>query len=572
MHRKLSVTIGQYSEAGRKAINQDYHGACIPREPQLSSKGVAIAIADGISSSDVSQIASQTAVSAFLDDYYCTSDAWSVKTSAQKVLYATNSWLYSQTRNGPHRFNKDKGYVCTFSAMIVKSRTAHIFHCGDARIYRLSGDVLEPLTTDHRHVVSEETSYLTRALGIHDSLELDYRRVPLEEGDIFVLCTDGVHEYIADQDIAQSILKNASDLDMLAEHISQQSFNGGSHDNLTVQILRVNTLPDSQIDEVQRQLTDLALPPKLEPRMLFDGYTIQREIYISSRSHVYLAVDTQTQEKVVIKTPSTELKDDIAYLEGLLMEEWIAKRVNNLHVLKAIRVNRRRKYIYTVSEYVDGQTLSQWIIDNPGPTIDQVRRIVEQIIKGVQAFHRQEMIHQDIRPNNIMIDSSGTVKIIDFGSTKVAGISDIRPNNEGVVGTLQYSAPEYFLSEGIARRADIFSVGVIAYQMLSGHLPFGTKVSSAKNKAAQHRLSYQSLLGRRPDIPEWVDDTIKKAVSVNPLKRYQEISEFSYDLHHPSRAFISKARIPLIERNPVVFWQSLSVLLLLVVLWQTANN
>ena len=247
MHRKLSITIGQYSEAGRKAINQDYHGACIPREPQLSSKGVAIAIADGISSSDVSQIASQTAVSAFLDDYYCTSDAWSVKTSAQKVLYATNSWLYSQTRNGPHRFNKDKGYVCTFSAMIVKSRTAHIFHCGDARIYRLSGDVLEPLTTDHRHVVSEETSYLTRALGIHDSLELDYRRVPLEEGDIFVLCTDGVHEYIADQDIAQSILKDASDLDMLAEHISQQSFNAGSHDNLTVQILRVNTLPDSQI-------------------------------------------------------------------------------------------------------------------------------------------------------------------------------------------------------------------------------------------------------------------------------------------------------------------------------------
>ena len=94
MTRQLKVSIGQYSDKGRKEINQDFHGALVPKEPQLGAKGVAIVLADGISSSSVSQIASEAAVTSFLEDYYCTSDAWSVKTSAERVLSATNSWMH----------------------------------------------------------------------------------------------------------------------------------------------------------------------------------------------------------------------------------------------------------------------------------------------------------------------------------------------------------------------------------------------------------------------------------------------------------------------------------------------
>src|SRR5690606_25145395 len=101
------------------------------------SKGIVVAIADGISSSNVSQIASETAIAGFIEDYYCTPEAWSVKLSAQRVLQAINSWLFSQTHNSPYRFDKDKGYICTFSALILKSHTAHLLHSGDTRIYRL---------------------------------------------------------------------------------------------------------------------------------------------------------------------------------------------------------------------------------------------------------------------------------------------------------------------------------------------------------------------------------------------------------------------------------------------------
>ncbi|MEN3363862.1 MAG: hypothetical protein V7606_1136 [Burkholderiales bacterium] len=195
MTSQLKISVGQYSDKGRKPTNQDFHGIAIPAEPQLSSKGIAIVLADGISSSAVSHIASQSAVASFLEDYYCTADAWSVRTSAERVLVATNAWLYSQTQQSQGRYDKNRGYVCTLSAMVIESTIAHTFHVGDTRIYRLHDNALEQLTNDHRVWVSPEQSYLGRALGIDSHLEIDYRAFQVEAGDIFVLATDGVYEH-----------------------------------------------------------------------------------------------------------------------------------------------------------------------------------------------------------------------------------------------------------------------------------------------------------------------------------------------------------------------------------------
>ena len=197
MRRGLKISIGQYSDKGRKDTNQDFHGVLIPQEPLLGLKGIAIVLADGISSSSVSRIASESAVKGFLTDYYCTSDSWSVKTSAQRVLEATNSWLHAQTRRSQNPYEKDKGYVCTLSAMVVKSTTAHIFHIGDCRIYRVAGNSLEQLTTDHRVVISSVQSYLGRALGVNPQIEIDYQSFRVERGDTFLLVNE-VHAQEAD--------------------------------------------------------------------------------------------------------------------------------------------------------------------------------------------------------------------------------------------------------------------------------------------------------------------------------------------------------------------------------------
>lgn len=569
MNKKLEIAIGQYSSAGIKNVNQDYHGMCVPDAPMLATKGITLALADGISSSQVSQIASATAIKGFIQDYYSTSDAWSVKTSAQRVLKATNSWLYAQTQNSPHRFNKDKGYICTFSAIIFKSNTAHLFHSGDSRIYRAAGSNLEQLSTDHRHVVDADTSYLTRAMGVHDTLEIDYQMLPLSEGDIFIIATDGVYEFLSSKAIADAVTRQA-DLTTVAKQLVESALAAGSDDNLTIQIARVDSLPSQHVEEVQQQIHLLPVPPQLSARMEFDGYNILRDIYISSRSHVFLAEDKETQEKVVIKTPSAEMRHNQAYLESFLMEDWIAKRVNNAHVLKAIEPSRKRNFLYIVTEYIEGQTLAQWMIDNPKPSMASVRRIVTQVAKGLQAFHRQEMVHQDLRPNNIMIDTAGTVKIIDFGATKVAGISEVKDLNEGLVGTAQFTAPEYFLGELGTPQSDIFSLGVITYKMLSGALPYGNAIAKTNSRRSQGRLSYQPLINEDLDVTGWVDYALSKATHIQPQKRYFEVSEFIYELNNPSSEFLNKTKPPLIERNPVRFWQCVSLILMAVIVYQNS--
>jgi serine/threonine protein kinase len=177
------------------------------------------------------------------------------------------------------------------------------------------------------------------------------------------------------------------------------------------------------------------------------------------------------------------------------------------------------------------------------------------------------MLHQDLRPANIMIDSSGTVKFIDFGSPKVAGISEMaKPiDQDEMLGTAQYSAPEYFLGESPTTRSDLFSLGVITYQMLTGKLPYGIKVSQARSRLAQNKLRYDSALAADREIPAWVDEVIKKAVQPNPQKRYQELSEFIFDLRQPNKEFLNRTRPPLLERNPLVFWKSVSYILALAV-------
>ena len=567
MERCLKVTVGQCSDKGIKDLNQDFHGVAIPQEPQLSSKGIVIALADGISSSTVSQIASAAAINGFLSDYYCTSETWSVKQSAQRVLYATNSWLHSQTRQSQYRYDKDKGYVCTFSCLIIKSNTAHVFHVGDTRVYRLHDTSMEQLTNDHRLWISEDKSYLSRALGIDQQLDIDYQSFAVSTGEIYILATDGVHEFVSANDIIASIKQSGDNLDLAAQTIVDKALANKSDDNLTIQILRIDDLPDQGLNEVQLQITDLPFPPELDARMEFDGYEIIRGLHSTSRSHVFLAKDIESDQRVILKIPSIDLRNDPAYLERFLMEEWIAKRIDSAHVLKPIANARQRQFLYVAMEFIEGKNLAQWMRDNPKPNLDDVRDIVEQIAKGLRAFHRLEMLHQDLKPDNIMIDQSGTVKIIDFGATLVAGLEEMESaiDQPLILGTAQYSAPEYFLGENGSIYSDQFSLGVITYQMLTGRLPYGSNIAKARSKTAQNKLKYQSLISDDCEIPAWIDDAIRTAVHVNPYKRYEDLSEFVYDLRHPSKTFLTKTKPPLLERNPVVFWQSVSIILLIAV-------
>lgn len=559
----LSVTIGQYSIAGIKPSNQDFHGALVPEGSELALKGISLAIADGISSSPVSHEASETIVNALMTDYYCTSDAWTVKTAASRVITATNSWLFAENRRA-RVGDMNRGRVCTLSALILKGHSAHIFHIGDSRIWQVSGDSLEPLTQDHTITLSETESYLGRSIGSVAQVEIDYREEPICEGDVFLLTTDGVHEHWNPKEVINTI-RTATSFDEAAEQIVQASLENGSQDNLTLQIVRIDSLPEA-IDSAGLidDTLNLPLPDLPKAGDVIDGFRIVRPLAQNARSHIFLATapgDQKGDEKVVLKFPSMDLRESQDYLRRFVMEEWISRRIQSPHVLGQAKAPAQRSSLYTITEFVDGQTLRQWMTDNPKPTLEQVRDIIEQVVSGLRAFHRREMLHQDLRPENIMIDSEGTVKIIDFGSTSVAGVQEISPTfvDNDILGTVQYTAPEYFLGYGGTPQSDLYALGVIAYEMLTGHLPYGPKVSHVRTQKDLGKLTFRSTLSTKDPLPDWVEYALGKAVSLNTNDRYQTFSEFLADLRQPSIDFKGKKNVALIEKNPVLFWQATTV-------------
>ncbi len=571
MRPRLQVSLGQHSLAGPShdgGPNQDCHGALLPTGHVLASKGIALAVADGISSSRVSQEASRTAVAAFLADYYATSDAWSVRRAAQRVISATNAWLHGQTMRSDARFDKDRGHVCTFSALVLKGRELHLLHVGDARLYRLHPHALEQLSDDHRVVISSTETYLGRALGAGPQVEIDYRHWDAEVREVYLLATDGAYSHLDAAAVHAALSTHPDDLDAAAAALTQQAHHRGSQDDATVLLLRIDALPDAGAAHPQLGREGLALPPPLAPRQQFEGFTLVRELQLSARSHVYLAVDDSSGAQVVVKVPAVDLRDDTEALDRFVLEEWVARRINSPHVLKAWPGERPRQHLFVAMDYVDGQTLAQWMVDHPRPPLDAVRALVAQLARGLQALHSREMLHQDLRAENVMIDRQGTVILIDLATVHVAGLAEGQQGAPAAAapGTLQYMAPEYLLGQGGSPRADLFSLAALTYQMLCGQLPYGLDAARVRSPQDLRALRYVPLRHHRPELPAWLDAVLKKALSPEPARRQEVVSEFVYDLHAPGAQFQSTRSPPLVERNPVRFWQATTLLLALAVL------
>ncbi len=550
---RIELTTGLFTSPGPKPQNEDCLGVHIPDVTLLATKGIVACIADGVSAASAGKEAAESAVISFIADYYQTPEAWEVKTAGQRVLTALNRWLFSQ---GQGFRAAEKGCVTTFTAIILKSQTAHVFHIGDSRLYRLRTGELEQITRDHASHVSADTCYLTRALGLTASPRIDYHTFPIETGDRFVLSTDGIHGEISVHDI-ESILKANPDSQASAEALGAATQH--SPDNRSCILLEILALPDSDKNDVFRQLSSLPFPPDLLPGQSIDGLHVERLISASKNSQLYLVSDIDDNNRsLVLKTPSITFEDDPSYLERFALEEWIGLRTDSLYLAKVIRRARPRRFLYYVLESIDGSTLGRWSEQNPSPPVEQVIRIVGQIVEGVRALHRRDTLHQDLKPDNILLDTEGNVKIIDYGSCRVGGIAEISTpfERESALGTIDFSAPEYRLGVNPTTHSDLFSIAVITYYLLTGgHHPYGKAWTNAKTPRDFFGLSYQAAAAHNLMVPLWMDAVLRKALSIRIENRQQAMSEFIHNLRHPDPAFLTTEPLPFAQRSPLLFWK-----------------
>lgn len=573
--KTLKVDAGFTSTAGIKPINEDFAGLHIPEDEfLLLNKGVALSLADGVSSAEAGKEASHTAVERFLDEYFQTPDTWSVAHSGEKILSTINLRLY---RKSQEFSAQGKGFLATFSSVIIKGQTAHFFHVGDSRIYLFRDGKLEQHTTDHITRINEQRSFLSRAIGMDNQLHLDYGKIHLQKDDMILITSDGVHDFLTEDHIIKVLSSKTSCRDISEQLVNQSQLNE-SDDNISAVVARIEDLPTQNLEDHSARLTRLPFPPELEVGMKLDGFEVQKELFASSRSQLYLVKESATGKQYAMKTPSRNYEEDLAYIDRFIQEEWIGSRIQNPNVVKVIRQNTERNFLYYLMEYVEGIGLDRWIELNsenssshnlsPRRAID----LVKQIASGLKAFHDNETLHQDLKPANIMIIDSPEefhegqplqerAMILDFGSVHVAGLAEIYrtvEDDDDALGTAAYSDPIYLSGHNPGIQGDIYSLATITYEMFTGQLPYGDKINDCRTVRDYDQLRYKDADKHNPVIPPWFDGALKKGCEFDLELRYQVINDFLQDLIQPNPEFLKED--PIIERNSsnLLLWKLIS--------------
>lgn len=554
---QLQVDIASHSIKGLKDNNEDAVGFFVPQEPEvLEGKGIALAVADGVSSAEAGKEASNTAITRFLSDYYQTPDTWSVKHAGQKILSSINLTLFKRS----HEFaSEEKGYLTTFTALVLKSRIAHFFHAGDSRAFLYRDGEFKQLTRDHVASIGSGRSFLARAMGMDNSIQIDYSQFTLEVGDILLVTSDGIHDFLTVEKITELMSAKLTCQERI-NSLVQSAFDNGSDDNISGALCHISALPNESLDDYNSKLTRLPFPPPLDEGITLDGYKVIKELFASSRSQLYLVEDTQSGEQIVMKTPSINFEEDTGYIDRFIQEEWIGKRIDSEHVVKIIKQQRPRTCLYYLMEYVQGISLEKWMSQNHFPKPKVAINLVEQIAQGLAAFHKMETIHQDLKPGNILVNDQNQIKVVDFGSVFVAGLAEvfIPLEHEGVLGTATYSDPKYLLGKNTGVQGDLYALATITYEIFTGKLPYGEKISECQTAFEYDRLRYISATVANPIIPMWFDRTLERGVSFDLERRYDNIPEFINDLKKPNPNYLLDDPKVTKNKSQVLFWQLLS--------------
>ena len=222
------VSIGFASETGQRKRNEDFVGAVVGGATPDERRDVVVAIADGIGGAKGGRVAAETVVRGFLDGLWDVPETMEVRRAGARILSALNSWLHAQGQQDPAL----EAMGCTFTALVLRGRVAHLLHVGDTRAYRLGGERLTRLTDDHVREGPGGSRLLYRALGVEADLRLDYAAQPMALYDRFLLCSDGVHAFLSDQAIADVLRARSAPSDA-SRALVDAAMAAGSNDNCT---------------------------------------------------------------------------------------------------------------------------------------------------------------------------------------------------------------------------------------------------------------------------------------------------------------------------------------------------
>ncbi len=463
--------------------------------------------------------------------------------------------------------SRDKGRMATtMVTSIFRNDKVSIAHVGDSRAYLIRKGRIKRLTSDHTYtslqvkfglllernaMTSPHRSTLTRALGFDPICHYDVVVEPLQAGDTVLQCSDGLYGFVLDEEILEIINKfhpgqACKNLIALAERRQ-------ASDNVSLQLI--------QIWDVDTPAGALAPAAKISQPTgkdvnvgtLLDGrFEITDVIAKSGMASLFKANDRETGAAVALKIPHLQIESDPAGFERFRREEEIGLRLNNPYILKIFPVKQKSRP-YIVMEYLDGQTLNDLLNHvRPLPEPDAAK-IASRICEALDYLHKNQVVHRDLKPQNIMLCNDGSLRIMDFGIAK--SLASRRLTFVGftpAMGTPDYMAPEQVKGSRGDHRTDIYSLGAILYEMATGEVPFG---GDSPYVIMNSRVTGDPVAPRKinPKLTPVMEEIILHAMERDPKRRYQSAAEMQRELNDYESVSLTKRYERL--RSPQV-WKS----------------
>src|SRR5277367_390640 len=513
------VSIGYHSATGPRPRNEDFVGAVLGSRPPEERRDVAAAIADGIGSAKGGRVAAETAVRGFLDGFWDVPETTEVRRAAARILDSLNAWINAQGRHDANLV----GMGCTFTALVLRGRHAHVLHVGDTRAYRLSAGRLLRLTVDHVRDDRGKSPVLVRALGIEAELRLDYTSHPLALHDRCLLCTDGVHGALVDEAIAD-ILRVRSAPEDTSRALVEAALEAGSTDNCTALVLDVVALPTARSADVGGAIRRLPLIPVPQVGDTVDGFVLNVLVSDGRYSRLFGAIDEVDGGTVVLKFPKPQVAAVATFHSAFVREAWVGTRVTSPWVAHVIELPpERQTCLYTVMPLYVGELLDTRLARAPGVGLEEGRTIAIRLAHAAAALHRAGIIHRDIKPDNVMLEAGLAVKLLDLGVVRLPGLEDFAPEN--IPGTTAYMAPEMFSGEAGNGASDVYALGVTLVRGFTGAYPYGNADAVSMPSLQRPR----DLSGLRPDLPAWVGAALGRAIALEPAERFADMAEFAHE-------------------------------------------
>ena len=517
------------------------------------------AIADGIGGAKGGRTAAETAVRGFLDGFCDLPETMEVQRAGARIVSALNGWINTQGRQDPEL----AGMGCTFTVLVLRGRVAHLLHVGDTRAYRLSRDRLTCLTVDHvRPDGSARSHVLTRALGVEAEVRLDYATQPVALHDRFLLCSDGVHGFLSDQSIAD-ILRDRSAPEDTAGALVAAALQADSTDNCTALVLDVVALPTAGSADISAAVLRLPIVPVPIDGETVDGFVLKALISDGRYTRLYGAQDEIEGGNVALKFPKPQLASVEAYRAAFVREAWVGARVHNPGIGRVIELPPgRQTCLYTVMPLYQGELLETRLSRSPALGLEDGRHIAVGLARAVAALHRAGIVHRDIKPDNVILEGGGSLKLIDLGVVRVPGLEEFPPEN--VPGTAAYMAPEMLAGEPGNEATDIYALGVTMFRAFTGEYPYGNLDATGPPRRSRPR-DFSAL---RPDLPAWLQAALARAIAIDPARRFRDMTEFALEIEAgPARAPTAiQQPLTLYERAPLRVWQGIAALLALALL------